>query len=109
MDEFKTAAADLGITVEHHFIGGVYCKQVSIPAGVVLLSHKHKFDHMSVLVCGSVDVTSNGNTRVYSAPSVLNIAADVNHTVRARDDSVWLCIHATDETDPDKVDDELIV
>jgi hypothetical protein len=42
------------------------------------------------------------------APACINIKADKHHGVLALEDCIWYCIHATSETDPDKVDQVLI-
>jgi quercetin dioxygenase-like cupin family protein len=93
----------------HHFAGGVYCKQMHLPAGCGAITHAHRYDHLSVLAAGEVDVwTTENGTRRYVAPAVITIAAGVQHGIHAHRDAVWLCIHATDETDPERVDDVLI-
>jgi hypothetical protein len=33
----------------------------------------------------------------------------MNHSIEALEDTVWFCIHATEETDPTKVDEVLII
>jgi hypothetical protein len=45
---------------------------------------------------------------VHSGFAILNILADKPHGIKALEDSVWLCVHATDETDPEKIDETLI-
>lgn len=97
---------NLGIA--HHFGGGVYVKETRIPANMSLTQHVHEHDHLSVLVSGEVIVRVDGVLTQYTAPAVLTIAAGKAHEVVSLKDTVWLCIHATDETDPDKVDEVLI-
>lgn len=94
--------------ISHHFSGGVYAKETHIPAGFMLLSHKHEFDHMSILASGHVQVRTESGSRVFVGPAVIEIKAGLHHAVHALVDSVWFCVHATDETDPEKVDKLLI-
>jgi quercetin dioxygenase-like cupin family protein len=89
---------------EHFFSEGVYAKKWTIPANTQVASHKHIYDHMSVLAVGHVTVTVDGDTVEYTAPAVLDIKKNLIHTIRAYEDSVWFCIHATSETDIDKID-----
>ena len=89
---------------EHFFSEGVYAKKWTIPANTQVSSHKHIYDHMSVLAIGHVTVTVDGDTVEYTAPAVLDIKKNLMHTIRAYEDSVWFCIHATSETDIDKID-----
>jgi quercetin dioxygenase-like cupin family protein len=94
---------------EHHFIGGVYCKEVTIKDDCEIMQHKHEYDHMSVLVSGCAVVDCEGDIQTYYAPEIIKIKAGKNHSVTAVNGDVkWLCIHQTDETDATKVDDVLI-
>ena len=95
--------------IAHHFGGGVYAKETHIPAGMILVQHKHAHDHLSYLVSGSVEVAVDGVSRTVCAPACLTIAAGKHHGVKALSDSVWLCIHASDCEDESHVDQVLIV
>lgn len=95
--------------VKHHFSSGLYAKESSFPAGMLLMQHAHKYDHLSVLAKGSVVVMRNDDSEVVHAPACIEIKAGIVHGVKALTDCVWFCIHATDETDPSKVDEVLIV
>lgn len=95
-------------TQVHHFSSGVYAKELRIPAGMIGRMHKHQHDHLSVLALGRAWVTIDGARTMYQPGSVITIKAGSYHEVRAIDDIVWLCIHATEETDPAKVDSVLV-
>ncbi|MBT4947249.1 MAG: hypothetical protein HON27_13925 [Candidatus Marinimicrobia bacterium] len=99
-----------GISVQaHHFSDGLYCKEILLKDDAEVISHKHKYDHLSVLAKGTAVVTVNDEQTVYYSPAVINIKADLNHSVRAiGGDAVWMCIHATDETDETKIDKVLV-
>lgn len=94
--------------VRHHFGGGVYVKETAIPAGLVLVQHRHQHDHLSFLVSGEVEVQVDGVTQVITAPRCLTIRAGQHHGVKALRDAVWLCVHATDCEDAAHVDEVLI-
>lgn len=95
--------------IVHHFSDGVYAKQAKLPAGSEVLQHKHSYSHLSILAAGRVIVSAEGQEDTeYVGPACIEIRAGVHHSIRAIEDSVWFCIHATDETDPDKVDEVLI-
>jgi len=94
--------------IEHHFSSGVYAKESRIPAGYVLVQHKHEHDHLSILASGSVELMVDGKTSVLHAPACLTIEAGKHHGVRSLTDVVWYCIHATNCTDEHEVDEVLI-
>ena len=95
--------------IEHYFGAGVYAKEARIPAGQVLVQHKHKFDHLSILASGSIELMVDGNRTIVHAPTCLTIEANKHHGVKSITDVVWYCIHATDCTDTDEIDEVLIV
>jgi quercetin dioxygenase-like cupin family protein len=109
-DQFKEHQGkfevDLGI--QHHFSAGVYAKQMHLPKGFTALSHSHAFDHLSLLAKGKVIVRTDKSVATYSAPFCITIEKNTHHSIEAIDDTVWFCIHATEETDPTKVGEVLI-
>ena len=95
--------------IHHHFSSGVYAKETLIPAGHVLVQHKHKFSHLSILASRSIELMVDGERKIIHAPACLTIEADKHHGVKSLTDVVWYCIHATECTDLDEVDEVLIV
>lgn len=89
-------------------MGGLYAKETHIPAGTKLTQHVHPFDHLSILASGSVLVRADGWVESYAAPAAITIKAGIAHEVEAATDTVWFCLHATDETDPEKVDHAIL-
>lgn len=94
--------------ISHHFGGGVYAKETRVPAGMVLVQHKHEHDHLSVLALGRVQIEVDGVRSELEGPACITITAGKYHGIKALTDVVWYCIHATDCTDPDKVDEVFI-
>ena len=95
--------------IKHHFSAGVYAKETHIPAGHVLVQHKHKFDHLSILASGSIELMVDGERSVVHAPACLTIAANKHHGVKSLTDVVWYCVHATECVDESEIDEVLIV
>ena len=73
------------------------------------MQHAHKHDHLSILASGSVELLVDGVRSVVHGPACLTIAAGKHHGVKSLTDVVWYCIHATDCTDENEVDEVLIV
>jgi quercetin dioxygenase-like cupin family protein len=99
---------DVDLGIAHHFSGGVYAKQMHLPKGYKALSHPHKYDHMSILAKGVVCVETDYTKTNYHAPAVIDVKAGTNHAITALEDVTWFCIHATEETDADAIDNVLI-
>ena len=99
---------DIDLGEVHHFSSGLYAKQMMLPAKHFAVSHEHTYDHLSNLAKVDVTVEVDGVKTEYKAPACINILAGQHHTITAHKDSVWFCVHATDETDLDKIDKVLI-
>jgi quercetin dioxygenase-like cupin family protein len=95
--------------VSHHFVGGVYAKEMRIKDGYMVKQHAHEYDHLSVLSQGCVIVEAEGVQTTYYAPAVIKIPAHVEHSVQTVNGPAhWLCIHKTDCEDIASVDEVLI-
>lgn len=97
------------LDIAHYFGGGVYAKEMRVAAGVAIAQHKHRFDHLSLLASGSVEVEVDGMRTTHNAPACLTIKAGKHHGVKALTDVVWYCIHATECADEDEVDAALVL
>lgn len=94
--------------IVHNFSDGLYAKQMTIPKGFAAGQHAHTFNHLSILATGKVIVSTDGGEQIFEAPACIEIKKQVNHMITALEDSVWFCIHATNETNVDRVDEVLI-
>lgn len=99
---------DIDLKIAHFFSGREYAKKMELPAGHYAETHSHQYDHLSILAKGHVIVTLDGIVTRYSGPTCITIGAGKMHRIDAITDSVWFCVHATDETDPANVDHVLI-
>ena len=94
--------------IVHHFSDNVYAKETRMPANYALIQHAHKYDHLSILAQGSVELTVDGISRTLHAPQCINIEAGKHHGVKTLSEVIWYCIHSTDCTDSDKIDETVI-
>jgi gentisate 1,2-dioxygenase len=94
--------------VSHHFSDGLYAKEMTLAKGYMATSHSHKYSHLSILAKGDVYIRVDGVISYHSAPACIEIKAESIHEIRAISDVVWYCIHATEETDINKIDEVLI-
>lgn len=107
---FNVGFEEHGIEVSHFMPGGsgVYIKKVKIPAGKRLAMHVHTFTHKSVLACGDGWLSVDGEPRLLRAPEVIEVEAGHAHEFSAVTDCVWMCVHATNEDDPERIDHTLV-
>lgn len=101
---------EAGVGIVHHFAGAkLYAKEMHVNAGLVIAQHKHKFDHLSLLVAGDVEIEVDGVRSRHSAPACITITAGKHHGVKALTDVIWYCIHSTDCVDAAEIDEALIL
>ena len=99
---------DVDLGVVHYFSDGVYSKEMHIPKGHIAGKHVHNYSHLSILAKGEVIVRVGNVAAHYIAPACIHIEAGKHHSIESLEDTVWYCIHATEETDVNKVDAVLI-
>lgn len=95
--------------VRHHITdSGLYAREMIIPAGTIITGKIKKHEHISVISAGFVtEVTDAGLQRI-KAPYTMISKPGTKRVVWAHTDTVWTTIHASEETDLDKLEAELI-
>lgn len=101
--------SDYDLKIRHYFSDGVYAKRMHLKAGYYVPTHKHIYDHLSILAKGKAIVEVDGVCTTYEAPTCIEIKAGKTHTITALEDITWFCIHATDEKNVDTIDESYIV
>lgn len=99
---------DIDLRIKHHFSPGLYAKEMHLPAGHFAVSHRHEYDHISMLAAGRAVVEVDDAETIYAAPAFIMIRAHAEHKITAMEDVTWFCVHETDETDAEKIDEVLI-
>jgi hypothetical protein len=93
--------------VWHHFAPGLYARKMLIPKGTVLTGAVHKTEHLCI-VSGDIDVTTDdGMRRITDAHAILSSKPGAKRAGYAHEDTYWTTVHATNETDLDKLVVEL--
>ncbi len=88
--------------VRHTFADGIYCREIFIPAGTVIVGKIHKHAHPNFLLRGEVTVITEGGGREHLvAPLALISQPGTKRAVYAHTDTVWVTVH----TNPDETRD----
>ena len=95
------------ITIEHYHAKGLYGRKMCVPKNVTLTGAIHKSEHFCMLLQGEVSVASNGEIIRMRAPYMFVSQPGTKRAIHAFEDSIWLNVHKTDETDLDKIENEL--
>jgi len=92
----------------HHFAPGLYARELHIPAGVLLTGKIHKTEHLNILAKGRIEISNMGESKQMIAPHTFVSPPGTKRAGYAHEDSVWITIHATEETDIKKLEDNLV-
>jgi len=93
--------------LEHHFADGQYIRQITMPAGLLVTSAKHKTRHPFFVMSGTVRVISSEGETLIEAPYWGITEPGTKRLLYAETEVVWITVHATEQTDVDKLRDEL--
>lgn len=92
----------------HHFGPGVYIREVVMPAGSLVMGHHHKGPCMNMLVKGSMLIIDpDSKPRRIDAPLIFTTGPG-RKVAYMLEDVVFQNIFATEETDVEKLEDQLI-
>ncbi len=95
--------------LKHTFAPGIYVREIFIPKGMTLTGKIHRHSHPNFLMKGEVIVvTEFGGKEHLKAPLSLISEAGTKRVVHAIEDTVWITIHATNETDLEKIEEYVI-
>lgn len=98
----------LPIDTHHHFAPGQYAREIVIPAGTLLTGKKHKTEHLNVVSKGDITVWTEDGMRRIKAPFTFVSKPGTKRVGLVHEETVWITIHATSETDLVKLEAELI-
>jgi hypothetical protein len=94
--------------VMHHFAPSNYAREIHMPAGSVIIGKIHKHAHVNVISQGHVTVVTEFERKEYFAPCTFVSEPHIKRAVYCHTDTRWTTIHPTEETDLEKIEDEVI-
>jgi len=96
------------IQVKHIFSEGLYAREIFIPKGTLLTGKIHLTEHLNIISQGDISVLTEHGMKRIKAPCTIVSSAGIKRAGYAHEDTVWTTIHATNETDLEKLEAELI-
>jgi len=92
----------------HTFGDGIYIRQITMAENLCVVSKLHKTTHPYFVLKGDVSVlTEEGVVRI-KAPYWGMTKAGTKRVLQIHEETIWITVHATNETDLEKIEDELI-
>jgi hypothetical protein len=94
--------------LKHTFVDGAYVREIFMPKGLLIVSKLHKITHPYFILKGDVSVlTENGAVRI-KAPYSGITKAGTKRILYIHEDTIWVTVHVTKETNIDKIEEEII-
>jgi|AP86_3_1055499.scaffolds.fasta_scaffold00296_7 quercetin dioxygenase-like cupin family protein len=96
-------------SLTHHFTPGVYARQLTVLKGYAAVGHRHKHEHLNVVLTGkALVVVEGGEPQIVEAPAVFKSEAGKRKAVVALEDFTIMNIHATEETDLKLIEEQTV-
>ena len=81
------------IPIRHFFMDGVYVREMTMRAGMVVIGAIHKHLHMCFLLTGRILVANEDETVEHVAPCFIVSTPGVKRVLYAEEDSIWYNTH----------------
>jgi len=97
--------------LKHSFSDGIYVREITIPAGMLIIGKIHKHDHPNFLLKGEVVVvTEGGGIEELKAPCSMISKPGTKRALYAKTELVWTTVHLnpTNTEDLEELEEEII-
>ena len=94
--------------VWHSWGDGCYVRELFCPPGVLAVTKIHKIAHPFFVLEGDVSVLTEAGVKRIQAPYYGITPRGTKRVVFTHTATRWVTVHVTDETDVDKIEDEII-
>jgi len=94
--------------ISHYNVPGLYAREMWMPADCMITGKIHKTEHICILSKGMVTVSDGGHSVTYKAPAIIVSRIGAKRAIYAHEESVWTNFHATELTDPEAIEREII-
>lgn len=96
------------LKVVNHFAPGVYIRELFIPKGVVIIGKIHSTEHFNIVIKGRCRVATAEGVDEREAGDTFVSCAGIQKVIYALEDCVWQTVHATEKTDLDEIESDII-
>lgn len=107
LQEAMTDMPQVDCPVRHTFAPGLYAREMTIPKGVTAVGAIHKTKHITTISKGRILLMTDDGIVEICAPYTGVSEAGIKRAAHALEETVMTCYHPTNETDLDKLAEEL--
>jgi hypothetical protein len=92
----------------HSFAQGLYIREIHVPSNVWTVTKIHKNSHVAFLLKGTLYIREEWGDKKITAPCYFITKAGTKRLIYHEGDVVLVTVHATEETDIEKIEEEII-
>lgn len=85
----------------HRFAPSIYLREITMPAGTVVIGHEHKTEHFNIILKGHCRVIIDGELQDIKAPCTFVSAAGAQKMVNVIEETVWQTVHLNPDDERD--------
>ena len=93
----------------HYFAPGMYVRELVIEKDSLVIGKIHRHEHVVMLMKGDATVYTQDKCERIKGPKIWISPAGVKRVVYAHKECTFATVHATNETDLDKIEEWVIV
>ena len=98
------------IPVKHTFVNGAYAREITMPAGLLIVGKIHRHEHLNFISRGDVSVvTEEGGVERLKGPCTIVSPPGCKRVVFCHEETVWTTFHVTDAKNEADAEKEIIV
>ncbi len=86
---------------QHTFAGGIYSRQILIPKGAWITGKIHRTAHLNIMASGDITVWTDDGMKRLQGYNVIPGTPGTKRVGYAHEDTIWVTLHATHETNLD--------
>jgi len=94
--------------LKHAFADGMYIREIFLPKGMLFVTKIHKITHPYFLLEGDCSVLTEDGIKRIKGPFSGITPAGTKRVIYTHEDTRWITVHATKETDLVKIEEEII-
>ena len=94
--------------VKHSFADGCYIREIFNPAGLLLVTKIHKKKHPFFLMKGKMSILTEEGIKQIEAPYHGITYPGTKRVIYTHTDCLFVTVHVTNETDLEKIEEEMI-
>ena len=87
--------------VTHNFAPDIYVREIFMPAGTVVIGHKHLTEHFNVILKGKCRVMIGDVVEELTAPCTFVSGAGSQKIVNVLEDCIWQTVHSNPDNATD--------